>query len=405
MLRVAVEDVQNGMVLARPIAAPTDPRRTLLPRNAEVPSDLVPHLRTMGIREIWVRCNDLEFVEQLICEEACHHQRELYFQVRRNFERVMGQATVDLDLSHFQKSIADLFDFLQRVPLGSLMLEKVDAFDDYLMSHSTNVCYVAMLVGMKLESYLGLSPGPTHDSASRDLRLLGLGCLLHDIGKIRISPDILNKPGKLTPEEFEIMKRHPIIGHEMLADQAPPAVADIVLNHHQRWDGNGYPSVRRDPSGELRPLKSHEISVFSRIATMADIYDAATSKRCYSDAKPPVQVLHEMRTWCRGAFDPVVEQAFYEVIPAFPIGQQVTLSNGMRAVVVDFNSHEPACPKVQCLFTPDDQRFADPSQEEIDLAVERDISIVAVGGVDVRPYLDSQRCAVSATAAPAMAAT
>jgi hypothetical protein len=98
-----------------------------------------------------------------------------------------------------------------------------------------------------------------------------------------------------------------------------------------------------------------------------------------------------MRTWCKGAFDPVVEQAFYEVIPAFPIGRQVKLSNGLEAVVVDFNPHEPVCPKVQCLRTPDGKPFADPSQEEIDLATQSDLTITHVEGVDVQPYLSSQR--------------
>src|SRR5262245_37084047 len=143
MLRVAVENVQDGMVLARPIPAPTDPRRPLVPRDAEVPLDLVPHLPGMGIHEIWVRCRDLEFLEELIDEDAGQHHRELYFQVRRNFEKVMGQATVELDLVHFQQSIAGLFDFLKSMPIGHRFLTKVEAFDDYLMSHSTNVCYIA----------------------------------------------------------------------------------------------------------------------------------------------------------------------------------------------------------------------------------------------------------------------
>lgn len=387
MLRVAVEDVQDGMVLARPIPAPTDPRHNLVPRDAKLPADLVPRLQGMGIREVWVRCRDLEFLEDLLEEDAGQHQRELYFQVRRNFEKVMGQATVELDLAHFQQSIAGLFDLLKRVPIGPGFLEKVEAFDDYLMSHSTNVCYLAMLVGMKLESYLKQNHGPNHDGEFRDLRLLGLGCLLHDIGKMRIPPEILNKPGKLTPEEFEVMKLHPTIGFEMLNGQAPRAAADVVLNHHQRWDGKGYPNVRVGSTDEFRPQKEREISVFSRVATMADIYDAATSKRVYSAAKPPVQVLHEMRTWCKGAFDPVVEQAFYEVIPAFPIGQLVGLSNGMEAVVVDFNRQHPTQPKVQCLHTPDGERFADPSLEEIDLASHADVQITTVAGIDVRPFV------------------
>lgn len=391
MLRVAVSDIQSGMKLARPIPVPSDPRRCLLGRDAEVPSDLVPHLHGLGIREIWVRCSDLEFIESLIAEDIDRQQRELCFQVRRNFEQIMGQATVELDLTDFQTSIAGMFDILRRITVGNVLLQKLDAFDNYLMSHSTNVCYVALLVGLKLQRYLDENNPDVYADGWQDLRMLGLGCLLHDIGKMRIPPEILNKPGKLTPDEFEIMKRHPTLGFDMLNDQCPPEAADVVLNHHQRWDGKGYPAIsdRRTKFRE-RTLAGAEIPVFSRIATMADIYDAATSKRCYSDAKPAVQVLHEMRTWCKGAFDPIVEQAFYEVIPAFPIGQRVELTNGFEAVVVDFNPRSPACPKVQCLRTPSGERFDDPSQEEIDLAHCPDVQIAKVGGVDVRPFLGTQ---------------
>ena len=392
MLRVAVEDIQSGMVLARPISVPAEPARCLLDRDDEVSLDLVPHLQQLGIHEIWVRCRDLDFLEELLACDAGHHQRELHFQLRRNFERIMGQATVELDLSLFQQSIAGLFDVLKNLTCGNVLLQKINAFDDYLLTHSTNVCYVAMLVGMKLEKYLVAETTHEWGADGRDLRLLGLGCLLHDIGKMRVPTEILNKPGKLTPDEFELMKLHPTLGYEMIVGQVPPIVADIVLNHHQRWDGKGYP-LRVDPrSGERTSAPAgREISVFSRIAEMADIYDAATSKRCYSPAKPPVRVLHEMRTFCRGAFDPVVEQAFYEVIPAFPIGTQVTLSNGFEALVVDFNPQQPVRPTVQFLGTPAGEAIADPSQEEIDLATTPELDIVSIGDYDVRPYLDSQR--------------
>lgn len=394
MLRVAVEKIQRGMILARPIPLPTDPFRYLLQRDIEIPIDLKPRLKQLGIHEVWVRCRDLEFLEHVIDEELCEQQRQLYCQVRKNFEQVMRSSVsvVDIDVAHFQNSISSLFHFLKSSSFGSVMLQKLDAFDNYLMSHSTNVCYVALLIGMKLERYIIQERSLLKPKDAKDLRHLGLGCLLHDIGKMRIPLEILNKPGKLTPEEFEVMKTHPTIGYEMLRGQAPPAAAQVVLNHHQRWDGKGYPSRADQTSGQMfPPMVARQIPIFCRIATMADIYDAATTKRVYSQAKPSVQVLHEMRTWCKGAFDPLVEQAFYEVIPAFPIGQTVRLSNGIEAVVVDFNPRFPVSPKVQCVRTPSGEPFADPSQEEIDLALYPDLDVVEVDGIDVRPYLDIQR--------------
>jgi HD-GYP domain-containing protein (c-di-GMP phosphodiesterase class II) len=397
MLRVPVQQIEPGMILARPIPLPRDSRRFLLQRDLEIPMDLKPRLLQLGIREVWIRYRDLEFLEDIIDEDLGEQQREVYTHVRRNFESIMGGAAVELDISHFQSSIGSLFDFLKGSNSGSVLLQKLDAFDNYLMSHSTNVCYLSLLLGMKLERYLIEERFSKTARDAKDLTLLGLGCLLHDVGKMRIPQHILNKPGKLTTEEMEVMRTHPSAGYEMIKGQAPPVATQVVLNHHQKFDGTGYP-VRIDSrtGAAMPPMQGKQIPIFCRISTIADVYDAATTKRVYSEAKPSVQVLHELRTWCKGHFDPVVERAFYEIIPPFPIGQMVQLSNGVEAVVVDFNAKHPVQPKVQGIRAPNGERFADPSEEEIDLALHPNLQIAFVNGVDVRPFQTSQQPALAA---------
>ncbi len=387
MLRVPIQKIEPGMILARPIPAPRDPYRFLLQRDMEIPMDLVPRLRQLGILEVWVRHRDLEFLEELIDEGLGDRQREVYARVRSNFEDVMRDSSVELDQVHFEDSIGDLFGFLKASSGSSILLQKLDAFDNYLMSHSTNVCYLSLLLGMRLERYL--IDERCHKTArdAKNLHWLALGCLLHDVGKMRVPPEILHKPGKLTDEEMVEMRRHPEYGYEMVQGNLPASAAQIALNHHQRFDGRGYPARIDCGTGEpLPPLSGRQIPVFSRIATVVDVYDAATSRRCYSEAKLPVQVLHEMRTRCSGFFDPVVESALYQTVPAFPIGQVVTLSDGVEAVVVDFNPDFPVEPKVQCLRTAEGERFENPSLEEIDLALYPELSIESVDGVDVRPF-------------------
>jgi len=387
MLRVPLHKIEPGMVLARPILSPQDPQRYLLQRNVEVPMELVPRLRELGINEIWIRHRALEFLEDVIDEELSECQREVYCHVRRNFEQIMNGTTPEIEVNHFQSSISELFDFLKQSQAGNIFLSKLDAFDNYLMSHSTNVCYLALLLGLKLEDYLVQERTFKTAREAKDLQLLGLGCLLHDVGKMGIPPEILNKPGKLTPQEMDIIREHPVRGHEMVRGHLPLAAAEVVLNHHQRFDGTGYPERVDVRTGETRPpLAGKQIPIFSRIATVADVYDAATTKRCYSGAKPPIQALYEMRHYCRGFFDPVVEQAFYQIIPPFPIGQVIVLNNGMEAAVVDFNPRYATRPKVQCLKDPYGAPLADPSLEELDLAFHDDLHIAFVDGVDVRPF-------------------
>ena len=390
MLRVPIHKIEPGMILARPIPLPSDARRFLLQRDIEIPMNLVPRLEELGIREVWVRHRGLEFLEEFIDEGLDQRQREIYTQVRQNFEHLMRDSTAAIDLTHFEQSIAELFGFLKGCTGSNILLQKLDAFDNYLMSHSANVCYLALLLGMKLDRYL--IDERFHKSArdAKDLNMLALGCLLHDVGKMRVPVEILHKPGRLTDEEMDEMRRHPVYGYEMVKNGVPAPAAHIVLNHHQRFDGNGYPPRIDSRTGEhLPPLQGKQIPVFSRIAVIVDVYDAATSRRCYSDAKPPVQVLHELRTWCVGFFDPVVESAFYRLVPAFPIGQIVTLNDGAEAVVVDFNPDCPVRPKVQCLRDPNGQPYTDPSLEEIDLALYPDLSIASVDGTDVRPFVET----------------
>ncbi len=376
------------MILARPIPLPRDPFRYLLQRDREIPMDLIPRLKQLGILEVWVRHRDLEFLEDIIDEGLGDRQRELYLRVRRSFEAIIRDSTAELDVVGFQQSIGELFAFLKRSSGSEVLLQKLDAFDNYLMSHSTNICYLAMLLGMKLERYLIDERRFKSAREAKDLHLLGLGCLLHDIGKTVVSKAILHKPGRLTPDEMAEMRRHTIYGYRMVRNCIPGTAAQIVLNHHQRWNGTGYPSrVDHLIGEEMPPPAGRQIPVFSRITVVADIYDAATTRRCYSDAKPPVQVLYEMRHQCRGFFDPVVESAFYRIVPPFPIGQVVTLSNGIEAVVVDFNPDSPSRPKVQGLRTPGGERFEHPWREELDLSLHPDLAIAWVDKLDVRPFV------------------
>lgn len=399
MLRIPVHKIEPGMILARPIPLPNDPRRYLLQRNKEIPMSAIPRLQELGVLDVWVRHPSLEFLEELIDEELGERQREVYTHVRRNFEAVMRNSSAELDLVHFQDSVGSLFGFLKKSSGSNVLLQKLDAFDNYLMSHSTNICYLALLVGMKLERYL-IEQRPFKSARdAKDLHLLGLGCLLHDIGKMAVPSAILNKPGRLTAEEMAQMRRHTVLGYEMVRDSLPAPAAQVVLNHHQRWDGSGYPGRKEHSSGEEgSPPGGSQIPIFSRIAMIADVYDAATSNRCYSVAKHPVQVLAELRTTAQGQFDPVVEDAFFRTVPPFPIGQIVTLSDGIEAVVVDFNPDYPARPKVQCLRSPDGKPFDNPSLEEIDLSYYDDLQIVAVDGQDVRRYVAALQAAEASVA-------
>lgn len=373
--------------MARPITLPTKPDRPLVPRDREIPMDLVPRLKHFGIREVWVRHRQFEFLEDLLNEDAHEPRREVYARLRWSFEALLRDSSVEVDVAGFEKAAGALFAFLQSSDRSLVLFERLEAFDNYLMAHSTNVCYLAMLLGMKLQRRR-LAPSNSEPAEEvEDLHLLGLGCLLHDAGKILVSREIVHKPGKLDAREMAEMRRHTTYGYQMVFRHVPAAAAQVVLHHHQRWDGSGYPRPRDSRTGrQLPPLAGREIPLFARIAAVADVYDAATTRRCYSEAKLPVQALWEMRHQCRGFFDPEIESAFYQTVPPFPIGQVVVLSDGREAAVVDFNPAAPARPRVKCLRSPKGEPLPPSTQEEIDLCRVSDLEIASVEGRDVRPF-------------------
>lgn len=388
MMRVRLEDLRAGMRLARPVPVPQHPTRYLVQRDVVVTDDIRRRLMEIGVADVWVRCEELGFLEQLIDPELQERQRELYASIRQNFEKINRFPNAQLDFNSFQSSVLSLFDYLHRDLHGLRFLDRVQTYDDYLLSHSANVCYLAMLIGMKLDWYLMEERPNCSRQDAKEVVTLGLGCLLHDVGKLKVSKAILDKPSRLTEAEFAEIKRHPVLGHEMVKGKAPPLAVNVVLHHHQRWDGRGYPGPREiGLPDDTPPFAGKRIHIFSRIATMADVFDAATSKRVYSDAKPPVQALSEILKYNQGCFDPVVQKAFYDIMPPFPLGSLVKLNNGFTAAVVDFNPEFPCRPRVVPILYPEGEPCHYPDNREIDLALEQDLFVQNVGETDVRPYL------------------
>ncbi|MFD0699056.1 HD-GYP domain-containing protein [Paenibacillus sp. GCM10027628] len=226
------------------------------------------------------------------------------------------------------------------------LFEAVRAKDDYTHQHNIGVGVLATLIG----KWMNLS--------ANELTTLSLAATLHDVGKVRIPLEILNKPGKLTREEYEIIKRHSLYGYEMLKDTVGvgPRVAAVALQHHEREDGRGYPNG----------LKKDKIDLFSKIVAVADIFHAMTSKRPYHEPMPFHEVITEMRGGTFGEFEPEIVSVFLEHITRHLVGNQVILTDGRRGEVVYINPHDTGSPLVKI------------HNEFVDLSKERLIQILTI---------------------------
>ena len=219
-----------------------------------------------------------------------------------------------IDTEKARSLVVQLADQVIQSPDALVWLTHLKSRDEYTATHCINVCILALTFGR----CMGLE--------DKELHQLGMGALLHDIGKMRVPDEILNKPGKLTKEEFRVMMEHPSEGNAMLRDdhELDPASMHIVLHHHERLDGGGYP----------HGLGSEEIPVLTRISSIVDVYDAITSDRCYHDGIAPADALDNLFKWSKGNFDVSLLERFIKCVGIFPIGSAVRLNTGDIGMIV-----------------------------------------------------------------------
>jgi putative nucleotidyltransferase with HDIG domain len=227
--------------------------------------------------------------------------------------------------------VDEISESITRNPEAFLNLARLKTKDDYTYMHSIAVCALMIALGKQL----GLT--------GSDLKDVGLAGLLHDVGKMLIPDDVLNKPGKLTDEEFNIIKEHPRKGWEIL--QGSPDITttalEVCLHHHERVDGTGYPER----------ISDEKLTLFSRMGAVCDVYDALTSNRCYKHGWEPADTIRKMAEWRNGHFDERVFQAFVKTIGIYPSGTLVRLKSGRLAIVIEQTEKSLLTPIVKSFFS------------------------------------------------------
>ncbi|MGZ8163038.1 MAG: HD-GYP domain-containing protein [Methylobacter sp.] len=252
----------------------------------------------------------------------------------------------DIDSKLVREAVASCINSVLHSPDAMLWMTQLKNRDKYTAQHSLNVCILSIVLGR----HLNLSEIALHN--------VGLCGMMHDMGKMLIPLEILNKPGQLDPDEMQIMQAHTTLGYELLKSSQDmyPGAIDVALIHHERLDGKGYP--RQIPPGS--------ISYFAKIVSIVDIYDAITSDRVYQKGRTHLEATNILTNISGSQLDPMLVIKFIESLGVYPPGCIVAMTNGSIGIVVEVNEKIKLRPKIIILLDED----KNPVQEEkvIDLS-------------------------------------
>ncbi len=332
MRLVSTATVEPGAILAKTIY--NDKGQVLLSDGVALNERMLKRLLEMGIAYVYIKDAKTEDIQY---KEA--FPRELKVKAIKSIESTFHQIQVDATLSRsfvVERASQNFTDIIRQLHEeiknnGDLLsiLSDVFTYDDYIFTHSFNVTLYSLAIGMEL----GLP--------QKEIETLGLGAIMHDVGKMKIPTDILLKPGRLTDEEFQIVKQHPEDGFRLLKDVHTISllVAHCAYQHHERINGSGYP----------RGIKGNEIHRFGKIIAVADVFDAVTSNRVYRKAMLPHDGLEILFAGSGTLFEEEIVNAFRKAVAIYPVGITVELSDGRKGIVSEQNSGKSDRPKVKIL--------------------------------------------------------
>ena len=263
------------------------------------------------------------------------------------FEHI--DSNIDSHLPLIRDVVSSLLDGLFNHQVAMISLIQMRRFDNQLSTHVVDTCV------------LSLAMGKEHGIDTLQLKALGLGALLHDVGQLRLPLNILRKREPFTSKDHQLMRLHPEMSLAIIqeASDIPEETKVIVRQHHERLDGSGYPNGLRGP----------DISPLTQLLSIADTYDAQISGRCSAPPIPPAQALRELYQAANdGLYDPVLVKRLIQFVGVYPIGTLVELSTGERAIVVWVHSHARMKPCIKLLADPLGRPYLE--QEILDLSVQ-----------------------------------
>lgn len=347
--QISLTEVTPGMILARSILSSSG--RVLLAAGITFTKEYIHKLKILNLDTLFIqdaRYADITVPEYLSIETQ---QRALSI-LSATMTKVTKEGTFSVDA--ISNVASDIVEELVTQADVVIHLTGIAVYDNCTLSHSLNCSIYSAL----LARYAGFT--------IPQIKIITCGALLHDMGKIQIDKQILNKPGSLTDDEFAVMKQHPLLGFNLLTKkrlELSSLIAHMAWQHHEKIDGSGYP----------RGLKGEDILSYARLLSITDVYDAITAHRPYHNAMSPVIAYNIILAGLGTSFDEQLGKIFLSKIALYTPGTEVVLNTGELAVIVFVPASSPHRPTIRLMSYPDGTPYTPP--EDINLADNPHISI------------------------------
>src|SRR3954452_6333432 len=348
--------IRDGVELARDIVAGPPGTAPLLRAGVRLSARYAELLPRAGVGSVWIEDDlgaEIDVVEPLSIETRAKVHKATGAAITAAAAALRSGSGMPSAIVESLNEVAGaMVDDLLDVPDAALALDDLSAFDDYTHRHSVQVTVLGLLIARRAwatDGWTDFRGRRRHDRLEERLRKLGLGLLVHDVGKLAVPPEILNKPGRLTDDEMTVMKTHAHAGVELLrpADLSPIAIS-VVRDHHERIDGSASPESMHGP----------QVQKFPPVAAVADVYDAVTSERVYRPAAQPHVGVRVIRDGTGTQFCPSIVRHFRAVVMPYPVGHEIRLPDGRAAVVAAVDIASPDIPTVRVMGAAGVEGFA-----------------------------------------------
>src|ERR1700753_4020682 len=345
MRLVRIDWSQEAMGRARDIPSAAVGAAPLLRRGVRLSESLGARLSSLGIRALWIEDDMGEGIIPAMplpdhIRAATEEAVAACFEAARAVAADLSELPFTT-LKQIEHAAQSLIDALADAPEAALAFDDLASAASYTYNHSMRVATLGLLLGQRIDridGWVDYRGEVRYDRMVERMTQLTMGLLVHDIGQLAIPDQILNKEGKLSPEEWELIKTHPAAGASLLdSDRISPLTRAVVRDHHERLDGKGYAAGR----------EGSDIHQFARIAAVADVYDAITADRPYQPANPPHVAVKAVREGAGTQFDPMVVEHFLHIAMPYPVGYTITLTDGSSGAVVGVDPTEPEYPVVR----------------------------------------------------------